>query len=101
MYKVKKQQVPIEDGLQYLKDAYRDFEIVNQRKYGYKKVPTKIENEVNREINNICIRVENIMLSCPQIKGYIDYKDVFYNRVFIGNDLPNIIDRIEKDISQS
>ena len=103
MYKVKRQQMSLEEGLQHLKKAYQDYESANLKTKGYgnKRIPSKIEEEVNREINAIYFRVDNIMQTCPQIKDYIDYKDVFFNRVFIENDLPNLINRIESVIKQS
>lgn len=101
MYPVKRQPLELEEGLRLLEEAYHDYTLANlkRRGFGNKKVPRNIEEEVDRELNAIYNRVDGIMMTCPQIKDFIDYKDVFFNHVFIENDLPNLINAIKKTLA--
>lgn len=101
MYPVKRQPMELEEGLRLLEEAYHDYTLANQKRSGFgnKKVPRNIEEAVDRELNSIYNRVDGIMMTCPQIKDFIDYKDVFFNRVFIENDLPNLINAIKKTLA--
>lgn len=103
MYPVKRQPLELEEGLRLLEEAYHDYTHANLKRSGFgnKKVPRNIDEEVDRELNAIYNRVDGIMMTCSQIKDFIDYKDVFFNRVFMENDLPNLINAIKKKLSNS
>ncbi len=90
----------LQEGLRLLEEALQDCRLANLKRSGFgnKRIPKSIEDEVERELNSIYIRVEGIMKTCPQIETYIDHNNIHFSRVFWETDLPSLIDAIKADI---
>ena len=86
-----------EEGVKLLEDAYTEFATASHMA---KNAKGKTLQKYELEMNLIRNRVYSIFKTCPQLKSYVDYKDVFFSPIFFKSDLQKIIEVIRQDLDK-